>query len=65
MADAGECNLDANFVGARRGNLDGLDGEGLAGLPGHGGLARNGLAEISKLELAIVAAGAVPFRQST
>lgn len=43
MADTSVVNLDADLVGLGRSNLDVLDAQRLAGLPGDGGLAGNGL----------------------
>lgn len=44
MADTGVVDLYPNLVGTRRKNLDILNAEVLASLPGHGGLAGDGLA---------------------
>ena len=43
MADTSVMNLDADFVGLGRSNLDILDAQRLASLPGDGGLAGDGL----------------------
>jgi hypothetical protein len=43
MADAGVVDLDADLVGAGRQYLDVLIAELLAGAPGNGGLASDGL----------------------
>lgn len=43
MADTGVVNLDADLVGSGRANLDILDAQRLAGFPGDGGLAGDGL----------------------
>lgn len=43
VADARVVDLDADFVGAGRGDLDVFDGEVFGGLPGDGGLAGDGL----------------------
>ena len=43
VADARVVDLDAHLVGFGRGDLDLLDAEVLAGLPGHGGQAGDGL----------------------
>ena len=43
VAETGVGDLDADLAGARRLHLDLLDGHGLAGFPGDGGLALDGL----------------------
>lgn len=43
MADTSVVDLDADLVGLGRSNLDVLDAQRLAGLPGDGGLAGDGL----------------------
>lgn len=43
MADSRVEDLDAHLVGLGRRHLDVLDAEILAGFPGHGGLASDGL----------------------
>lgn len=43
MAHSRVVDLDADLVGLGRRDLDVLEGEGLAGLPGNGGLAGDGL----------------------
>lgn len=43
VADTSVVDLDADLVGPRRANLDVLEAKLLAGLPGDGGLASNGL----------------------
>lgn len=43
MADTSVGDLDSNLVGLGRSNLDVFKGQGLAGLPGNGGLASDGL----------------------
>lgn len=43
MADTSVVDLNADLVGARRGNLNVFDAQLLAGLPGDGSLAGNGL----------------------
>ena len=43
MAHSRVVNLDADLVSLGRRDLDVLEGEGLAGLPGDGGLAGDGL----------------------
>lgn len=49
MADTSVVNLDADLVGLGRSNLNVLEAQRLAGLPGDSGLAGNGLRnEMSK-----------------
>jgi hypothetical protein len=43
VADTSVVDLDSHFVSLGRGDLDVLDAQVLAGLPGHGGLAGDGL----------------------
>jgi hypothetical protein len=43
VADTSVGDLDSNLVGLGRSNLDVFKGQGLAGLPGNGGLASDGL----------------------
>jgi hypothetical protein len=43
VADTGVVDLDADLVGLGGSDLDVLDAEVLAGLPGDGGLAGDGL----------------------
>jgi len=42
MADAGGLDLDQHFPGARAGQVDFFDGEGLSGFPGDGGAGFHG-----------------------
>lgn len=51
MADTGIVDLDSDLVGLGRSNLDILDREVLAGLPGHGGLAGDGLSRVPQSQL--------------
>lgn len=48
MADTSVVDLDADLVGPGRKNFDILKAQRLAGLPGNGGLARNGLEGIER-----------------
>ena len=48
VADTSVVDLDTDFMGLRRGDLDVLDGQLLAGLPGDGGLAGNSLKNIKR-----------------
>lgn len=48
VADTSVVDLDADLVGPGRKDLDILNGQRLAGLPGNGGLARNGLEGIER-----------------
>jgi hypothetical protein len=43
VADSGVCDLDTDLVGAGGKDLDVLNGEGLSGLPGNGGLTFDNL----------------------
>lgn len=45
VADTGVVDLDADFVGLGRGDLDVFNGEVLAGFPSNGGFASDGLVE--------------------
>jgi hypothetical protein len=61
VANTSVVDLNSDLVGLGRSNLDVLNGERLAGLPGDGGLTGNGLAMASALrshELPIINSGA-------
>lgn len=45
MTDSSVVDLDTNFVGLGRRNLNLFDAQGLASLPGDGGLALDGLSD--------------------
>jgi hypothetical protein len=53
MADTGIVDLDSHLVSLGRSHLNILDGEVLAGLPGHGGLAGDGLSQVSPSQLSL------------
>jgi hypothetical protein len=61
VANTSVVDLNSDLVGLGRSDLDILNGEGLAGLPGDGGLTGNGLAMASVLcfqRLPIINSGA-------
>ena len=61
VADTGVVDLNADLVGFGRGHLDVLDAEVLGGIPGHGGLASDGLALCRRHDSCVVLCCVVLF----